>query len=399
MKPTVLHTERHDNLNQNPTETYLKSQKKKPPVWDTWLLMNTFLLIVFGFVVMSSASLYIANNQYHDLHYFMVRQISFIVVGLLVLLMIQAIPMKIWERFTYLLFWLTVIALIVLLLTQKEVNGAIRWFDLRKFGISMQIQVSEFAKIALIFFAARFLANHQAKLRENPLFIWRMLFGLGIVIFLILRQPDYSTSALFCMILISMIFLSGYSIRVLFVVFSVIAILLSYVAIFSAYRSERLDALRDPWRYRTTSGYQIIEARSAIFDGGFWGKGIGEGIQKYGYLPEGHNDFLLAMLAEETGFIGVMGMAILFLLLVWRIFKIAHAADLLRMRFSALTAYGIGIWFSAQTLAHALVNFGVLPTTGLALPFFSYGGSSMLSCLIFIGIVMRISREVNYLQK
>lgn len=274
----------------------------------------------------------------------------------------------------------------------REVNGAMRWIPVA----GVNIQPSEFAKLMAFIYIAGFLQRHNDKIKSEMLYLITPLCVLGILGVLLLLEPDFGSTAVLMGVGLGMIFIAGVS-AWRFSIMIMMTLLMMVILLYSApYRVARLKTFLDPWQYQFGEGFQLINSLMAIGRGELTGMGIGESIQKLGYLPEAHTDFIFAVYAEETGLLGVGFLIFLFLMFITRTFVIGKRAESCGMKFGAYLSYGIGLWVVGQAFINLAVAMGRLPTKGLTLPLLSYGGSSMITILIAIGILFRIDVDSKH---
>ncbi len=366
---------------------------KVPALFDRYLLVALFGIMALGLIMVASASMVIADRQYHEAFYFFYRQIVFLVAGLFMILIIVRVPMQYWQRVGLPLFLLALILLVLVLIPGigREVNGSRRWIGFGPIGL----QVSEFAKLAMILYMADYLVRREKEIREKFSGFIRPMIVLGIVAFLLLLQPDFGATVVIGVTVMTMLFLSGVQAKQFIILFSIVAAAFVILAISAPYRMQRLTTFLDPWANPFGSGYQLTQSLIAFGRGGLSGVGLGESVQKLFYLPEAHTDFLFAVLAEELGLIGVLIVIALFTIVIFRAMLIGRHAQLRGQAFAAYTAYGIAIWLGMQAVVNMGVNAGILPTKGLTLPLMSYGGSSLLIDCIAVGILLRIDHETR----
>ncbi|MCK5725499.1 MAG: putative lipid II flippase FtsW [Thiotrichaceae bacterium] len=351
------------------------------------------LLLGFGLIIMTSASVAKANQMVGDPYYFLARQVAYVAVGLTVAFLIYQVRLNRWAGVGAWLLPVIIVLLLVVLIPSIgiKINGSRRWISL---GIA-NIQVSEFAKIIIFVYFASYMERHGKKLRTlesyRPLFL--PLIVLGIFAGLLLLEPDFGTVVVIVSTGIAMLFLGGVKLIRLGVVFIVAIVAMGLFLTLGSYRVNRVISYLDPWADATGTGYQVTNALMAIGDGGWLGSGLGGSVQKQLYLPEAHNDFIFAILADEFGFIGICITIGLFAWLIYRAFIIGLRADRKRQYFNAYIAYAIGFWLGFQSIFHIGVNLALLPSKGLTLPFMSYGGSSMVATLLAIGLLMRVHYE------
>ena len=303
------------------------------------------------------------------------------------------IPTNVWERLAIPLLVLAFLFLVIVLIpgVGHEVNGSRRWLRL---GL-MNFQASELARVLLLTYLASYIVRRQAELKEN---IKGFLKPLGILIGaggLLLLEPDFGAATVLMATGLGVLFTAGVKLRHFIALVTLAAGGLALIAVTSAYRMKRLTAFLDPWADPFNSGFQLTQSLIAIGRGELFGVGLGSSVQKLFYLPEAHTDFVFAVLAEELGLVGVILTLGLFIALVWRSFHISRLAAEAGLPFQAYCAAAFGIWLGLQTFINIGVNMGILPTKGLTLPLMSYGGSSMLVTLGWLGVLMRIYHEAS----
>lgn len=361
------------------------------------LLLTTMLLLTFGLLMMTSASVEIAASRYGDPLYFLKRQLIFASVGAALMFTLMRVPIEIWNRLSWLLLFGAYAMLILVLLPGigREVNGSTRWIDLGFFAV----QPSEPAKVLLVIYLASYLERHRQRVAATWLGFLVPLLLIGVAVVLLQMEPDHGAMVILALTALCMVFLAGAGIwRVLsLLVLSTGSIaLLAYT---QPYVVRRFSAFLDPWAPENIygAGYQLGQAQIAFGRGGLFGAGVGNSIQKLDFLPEAHNDFVLAVVGEELGLGGVALLVLLFCALVWCCFSIAREAHLRERYFAAYLAWGLGLLLAGQTMVNIGVNLGLLPTKGLTLPFMSYGGASLIVCCGIIGLLLRIQYETECL--
>ncbi|MFN3785581.1 MAG: putative lipid II flippase FtsW [Thiothrix sp.] len=362
---------------------------------DRDLLIALLAIIALGVVMLASASLWVADKQYGQPYFYLNRQLFFLGVGTLAALVMYQIRLDFWEKLGVRLLPF-VLALLVLVLIPgigKEVNGSRRWLD---FGF-MSIQVSEMVKLIMLLYLSGYLIRHGRYLATSPSYqpLLIPLLVLGLTGGLLLLEPDFGSTVVIFVTGIALLFLGGVPLKRLGLLLGG-ALLIMLPVSMMGYRGNRWDALLNPWAYADSSGYQTVNALMAIGDGGWFGRGLGGGVQKLAYLPEAHNDFIFAILAEEFGFIGMLLVLALYGWLVFRAFVIGFHADKVGKHFGAYVAYGVGFWIGFQVILHVGVNLAIFPPKGLTLPLMSYGGSSLLVTLLAIAFLMRVHRETQF---
>lgn len=361
--------------------------------FDLTLLAIVGCILLLGLVMMTSASITIADRQVHEPLYYLERQGAGVALGILAAVIAMMIPSKVWERMAIPLLMLAFLFLVIVLIPGLgyEVNGSRRWL---RVGV-MNFQASELARVLLLTYLASYVVRRQSELKED---IKGFLKPLGILIGaggLLLLEPDFGAATVLMATGLGVLFVAGVKLRHFFALVVLAASGLALIAVTSAYRLKRLTTFLDPWADPFNSGFQLTQSLIAIGRGELFGVGLGSSVQKLFYLPEAHTDFVFAVLAEELGLAGVIITLALFIALVWRAFHISRLAAEAGLAFQAYCAAGFGIWLGLQTFINIGVNMGILPTKGLTLPLMSYGGSSMLVTLGWLGLLMRIYHEAN----
>jgi len=367
------------------------------PEWERYvdraLLINIMLLMAFGTVVMTSASVAISEKNYGTAYFYLNRQVMFLLIGSVVAYVTYRIRMSFWQGMGPLILIPILLMLVAVLVLGREVNGSTRWLGIGP----MSIQVSEMAKVSVILYMAGYLVRHGKALAESaaikPLFL--PLIVIVLVDVLLILQPDFGSLIMITATGLSMLFLGGVKLHRLLLLFVLAVGGMVGIIMMGGYRLARVIAFMNPWEHAQDKGYQTVHSLMGIGDGGWYGVGLGGSVQKLFYLPEAHNDYVFAVLAEEFGFIGIVFILALFGWFVQRAFVIGFNADKAKLHYGAYVAYGIGFWIGFQVLFHIGVNLAVLPPKGLTLPFVSYGGSSLLSTMIAIALLMRVHRDTQ----
>ena len=364
--------------------------------------LNTVLLVAFsllciGLLMMTSASVEIANSSNGDPLYYLKRQSIFAFVGLTASAVTLAIPLSLWRRFSFLLLVISYVLLIAVLIPGigKNVNGSTRWIDLGFFDL----QPSELAKLFLVIFTADYLQKNYQAVREN----WRQfLVPLGASAFaagLLQREPDHGALVILMATTFCLLFLAGAKLWRILLIVLVAGVGFTIIAINKPHVLARFNSFRDPWAIENVygDGYQLAQALIAFGRGEWFGTGLGNSIQKLYFLPEAHTDFVLAIIGEEFGMVGVAVVVSLFCILVYRAFAIGRRAEAQESYFAAFFSYGLGLLFAGQALINVGVNIGLLPTKGLTLPFLSYGGASLIMSCVMAALLIRIEYETDRL--
>ena len=359
------------------------SREKKP---DLILLLVTLLLVTIGTVMIYSSSSILATEKFRDGQFFLKKQIFFLFLGLGVMVLTIRIPYYKLRKLAWPVIAASGILLCALWIPHLGIRagGAVRWLNLGVFSF----QVSEMVKVALILFLAHFLTekvNHVREFRQGMLI---PLGVTGVLVGLILLQPDFGTTVILALLAFLMIYLAGGRIVHLTGLVALFFPVALWLLLHKSYRLARLTVFLDPWKDPRHSGFQIIQSLISFGSGGPFGVGIGDGMQKLFYLPEPHTDFILSVIAEESGFIGVGLILFLYIILIVRGFQISlKAPDL----FGNLMGAGLTMMLALEAFINIAGVMGLIPLKGLALPFLSYGGTSLMMSLVAVGILLNIS--------
>ena len=360
---------------------------------DLILLGAGFILLMIGMVMVSSASIAIADDQHGDPFFFLKKQFLAALIGCCAAFIGMVIPIRTWKNLSLPLLLLGITLLIIVFIPDigRTVNGSTRWISVA--GINFQ--VSEPARLCLLIYVAGYLVRRNRQLRESISGFIPPIIILCITCGLLLFEPDYGASVVLLLSIMPMLFSAGARIRD-FAIFAAISMIgMTVIAFLTPERIERLYTFLEPWEYSQQGGFQLTQSLIAFGRGDWFGVGLGNGVQKLFYLPEVHTDFIFAVLVEELGLFGALVMILLFTILVIRIFQIALKAARLERLFEAYLSIGIGSWLAIQTCINIGVNIGALPTKGLTLPLISYGRSSLIITIIAIGMILRISHEIS----
>lgn len=353
---------------------------------ELWILTITLLLTAGGLVMVYSASSILAQERFNDGFYFLRKQALFAGAGFLAMIVLAKIPYAAWRHLAYPSLVVSFFLLLLLCVPGfgMTAGGATRWLRLGGFGF----QVTEVAKLSMVLFLAAFLTRKEDRMEDfRRIFTVPLLF-LGAMVLLILHQPDFGTSALLCAVFLLLYFLAGCRKLHLAALMSLAVPAGLYVCIFEPYRFKRILAFLKPWEHAQDLGFNIIQSFIAFGSGGLFGVGLGNGTQKLFYLPEPHTDFILAVVAEELGLLGVSVLLVLFAVLVVRGFVIASRTG---DRFGSVLASGLTVLIALEVVINMGCAMGLLPTKGLPMPFVSYGGTSLVASLAAMGILMNIS--------
>jgi cell division protein FtsW len=362
---------------------------------DLSLFWSVVLLLSIGLVMVYSSSIATASEAEKLTgfrgHYFLVRHAIFISISVFAAFVAFQIPIATWQRIAPWLFIGCAVLMVLVLIPGigRNVNGSRRWLPL---GF-MTMQPSEFMKLIVVLYAADYTVRKAAFMHDFRRGFLPMLGVMAFVGALLLLQPDFGALVVITSIAMAILFLGGLNWRVFAGLIIALACAFVVMVIVSPYRLQRLKSYMDPWADAYGKGYQLSHSLIAFGRGEWTGVGLGGSVEKLFYLPEAHTDFLLAVIAEELGFVGVAVIIGLFALLIYRAFAAGREAMMREKYFSALVAQGIGVWIAVQAFINMGVNTGLLPTKGLTLPFLSWGGTGILVNCVAVAILLRVDYE------
>ncbi len=368
--------------------------------FDQALVWVVGALLALGLVMVYSASVALPDNPKfarYTATYFMWRHLMFIGVAVIAALLAVQVPMRVWEQYAPAVFVLALALLIVVLIVGKDVNGARRWLPLGP----VSFQPSELAKLGIAMYAAGYMVRKMDAREKFFRAVAPMAVAIAGVGLLLLAEPDMGAFLVIATIAMGILFLCGVNGRMFLLISAVLLAAFVLMITFSEWRRERIFAYLNPWDEKYTLGkaYQLSHSLIAFGRGELFGQGLGSSVEKLHYLPEAHTDFLLAVIGEELGLVGVACVIAAFFWLSRRLFAIGRQAIAMDRLFAGLFAQGIAIWFAGQSFINMGVNLGVLPTKGLTLPLMSYGGSAILMNLIALAIVLRVDVENRQLMR
>jgi cell division protein FtsW len=371
----------------------MRARERMPFVWDHVTLGLTAALLLVGLIMVTSASMSIAAKNIGDPFYFLERQLIFGFVGVLVAWALTRVPAELWDKYSLPLMLLGLLLLLLVLIPGlgASVNGARRWMRIGP----INFQVSELAKVLVLTWVCSYCVRKRAELLDTFPGLLKPVALLAAAAFLLLMEPDFGAATVLFATGFAVLFVAGARLRYVLVLVSAASLVFAVLALASPYRLRRLTEFLHPWDDPFNGGFQLTQSLIAIGRGSWFGVGLGSSVQKLFYLPEAHTDFVFAVLAEELGLAGVIGVLALFVALVWRAFRISRMAAQAGMQFQAYLALAFGVWLGLQALVNIGVNMGVLPTKGLTLPLLSYGRSSLLVSLGWLGVLLRIHHEVK----
>ena len=354
---------------------------------DIPLIITVFLICIYGIVMIYSASSVWAEYKFNDKFHYVLMQSIFFIIGIILMIIVSKVPYKYYLKKSNLILFICFILLILVLVPGigSVRNGSRSWFGVAGLGI----QPSEFMKLALIIFTSKYIYNNPKDMRNVKKGAFPILIVTMLSFFLIMLQPDFGTGTILVMTIVAMLFISGVDFSFFIKIGMLGMVGVCVLIVIAPYRMERIVSFLNPWSDPLGTGFQAIQSLYAIGPGGLFGMGFGNSIQKHFYLPEPQTDFIFSVISEELGIIGIISVSFLFLVIILRSIKISIKAQ---DNFSKFLTFGIIFQLSFQTLLNLAVVVGLVPVTGVTLPFFSYGGSSLIITLISIGIILNISR-------
>lgn len=355
------------------------------------LFLVTYLLVGIGIVMIYSSSAVLASDRFGNAQHFLFRQFFYVLLGTAGFFVAATLPVKFYKANARALMLLAVFLLLTVYLPVigHSAGGARRWIHLGGF----QFQPVEFAKLACCIYLADYLSRKIAVVQKGDILIFLPPLALvGILCGLTILEPDLGSTALMALLAAIIFFVAGIRLRYILGVVLVFVPVFYALVVMKPYRLSRLQAYLNPWQDPQGSGFQIIQSLLAFASGGLKGVGLGQSTQKLFYLPSSHNDFILAVIAEELGLIGLFGIVALYLVFFFCCIQIAKRAD---QPFEKLLATGLMLLIILQTAIHMMVATGLVPTKGLPLPFVSYGGSSVVINLVTVGILLAVDRRLG----
>lgn len=365
-------------------------KEKKP--FDFWLFMTVLIMLSLGLIMVFSASAPTAEKEYHDTYYIIKGQLLYAVVGIFAMLLAANVDYRKYGRLFVLMLMGGSIMLLVLVLVPgigKEINGSWRWIYLGPF----HFQPSEIAKLAIILFFSFSLSKRKKNLDSFFSGLVPYLLLIGIVALLLMMESHLSATIIIVSLSFIILFVAGARLKHFMIMAVPVISVLGVVVFFTDYMTDRIRSFINPWSDLQGNGWQPVQSLYAIGSGGIFGRGLGQSMEKFLYIPEPQNDYIFSILAEELGFLGVVAVMILFLIFIWRGIKIAmNAPDM----YGSLIAVGITALIGVQSLFNVAVVTNSVPPTGVSLPFFSAGGTSLLLFLVEVGILLNISRYASY---
>ena len=361
---------------------------------DLALFWSVTLLLAIGLVMVYSASIAMSEAERmtgYRMYYFLQRHAIYLLLGVVAAFVTFQVPIAIWQKFAPALFILGGFLLVIVLIPGigKEVNGSRRWISL----VFMTMQPSELMKFFAVLYAADYTVRKAAFMQDFRKGFLPMLSVMVFMAALLLREPDFGALVVITSIAMAILFLGGLNWRIFASLIVLLAVAFAVLIVASPYRLQRIVGFMDPWADAYGKGYQLSHSLIAFGRGEWFGVGLGGSVEKLFYLPEAHTDFLLAVIGEELGFIGVFVVIALFAFLIYRAFMAGREAMMREKYYAALLAQGIGVWLAVQAFINMGVNVGLLPTKGLTLPFLSYGGTGLIVNCVAVAVLLRIDAE------
>lgn len=365
--------------------------------YDWPLFMVILALLALGVTMVASSSVAMPTARANmGQFYYLERHLAYLLLGLAFAFIALRLELRWFQKHPLLLmvFGLLLLTAVFMPLIGTRVNGAYRWLKLGP----LSFQPVEAVKLIVIFYIASYLVRHKRRVESD---FWGTFNPLAVALLvgvILLRQPDFGSASLIIAVTLGMIWLGGARTRNLLILASLLAPIAAWLSVSQNYRLRRLTSFLNPWDDPFNSGFQLVQALIAIGRGEWFGVGLGASVQKLFYLPEAHTDFILAVIGEELGFVGIMTVLGLFAMLVWRGFRIGIQGVRCNQHFIGYVAMGISLMLGVQAMVSVGVNLGVLPTKGITLPFISFGGSSLLMSCIMSGVLLRCGYEVTRAQ-
>jgi cell division protein FtsW len=348
-------------------------------------------IVLLGLIMVTSASISIASKESGNAFAYLERQLVLCLVGFVLAAVVFCVRTEMIEKMAWPLLIVAVALLFFVLIPGlgHVVNGSRRWIRLLGFNF----QVSELARVLILIFIASYAVRREDELRSTAMGLIKPMGLLAFIALLLLAEPDFGAASVLFLTGFGILFIAGARLRYVIIGAAAVIGVGVLLVVMAPYRMARVTSFLNPWADPFNSGFQLTQSLIAIGRGEWFGVGLGESVQKLFYLPEAHTDFLFAVLAEELGLVGVAVTLALFIALVWRSFWIAQLASRAGLKFQSYLALGFGLWLGAQALINIGVNMGVLPTKGLTLPLMSYGRSSMIVTLAWVGLLLRVYHE------
>ncbi|MEL0258596.1 MAG: putative lipid II flippase FtsW [Halieaceae bacterium] len=360
---------------------------------DTVLLSLGATLISIGVIAIASASIEYGDFHFGNPWHHTQRHAAYLMLAITLGALAYMAPAASVQRLSPWLLFLAVALLILVMIPGigREVNGAQRWLPL---GV-ITLQPSEFAKLAVLLYAAGYLVRQEEAVRHHWSGLAKLIAILSVVAALLLLEPDFGATVIIVGVVVGMTFLAGAKLVYVLAMLAAAAMALAFLVLSAPYRMKRLTAYQDPWADPFGSGFQLVQSLIAFGQGEWWGVGLGNSVQKLFYLPEAHTDFVFSIWSEETGLIGATAMIALFVMLIARVLNIGWRAAAQHRLFEAYVCFGAALMFAGQAFVNMGASSGLLPTKGLTLPFVSYGGNSLIVNCMLLGMVLRTAGSLE----
>ncbi len=355
------------------------------------LIFCVLALLCLGSIMVASASMPYAERMHENPFHYVVRHGISIAVAAVAAFLTYKISLNQWFKNAFPLWLITILLLFLVLIAGSEVNGSTRWIRIAGFTL----QPTEVAKVAMAIFTADYVVRRAEEVRNNIKGLARLAAVMILTVGLIIAEPDLGATVVIALMMLGIFFLAGAPIIQFGIAFGAIVMAFVFLIIFEPYRFERLMSFSNPWADPLGTGYQLSNALMAFGRGEWYGVGLGHSIQKMSYLPEAHTDFMLAVLGEEFGFLGITTVLILSFGMLLSCIKIGHRALQNQYLRAGYLAYGIAIIFLLQIMVNAGMNMGLMPTKGLTLPFISYGGTSLMMCAVMVSLILKIDASTQ----
>ncbi|TWX66210.1 cell division protein FtsW [Colwellia sp. C1TZA3] len=379
------------NLSEWALPTWLQAETRPVATFDRSYIMLAFSMYIIGLIMVASSSMPIAERLFADPFHFIIRHMIYIILSLVIAAFTLQIPMHRWHQYSSNLLLVAITLLVTVLIVGRNVNGATRWLSLGP----ITIQAAEPAKLFFFCYLSAYLVRRHNEVMASIKGFAKPLMVFSLLSALLLMQPDLGTIIVMFVTTFGLLFLAGAKLWQFIAISAAGITLLTMLAYFSPYRWARVTGFLDPWKNPFGSGYQLTQSLMAYGRGETFGQGLGNSVQKLEYLPEAHTDFVMAVLAEEFGFIGISVILLLSMTLVFKALLLGRKAVNQEKYFEGFFAYAIGIWFCFQAAVNIGASAGVVPTKGLTMPLISYGGSSMVIMTLAVVILIRIDHEIR----
>jgi cell division protein FtsW len=370
-----------------------RARERLPFEWDLVTIGLVAALLLIGLIMVTSASMSIAARDLDNPFFYLERQLTYGLVGICLAWLLTRVPTELWDKYglPLLLLGLSLLLLVKIPGIGARVNGAQRWLRIGP----ANFQVSELARVLVLNWVCSYCVRKRGELEQTFPGLLKPVGLLAVAAVLLLVEPDFGAATVLFATGLAVLFVAGARLRYVLLLLAAAIAVFGLLALATPYRLKRLTGFLHPWDDPFNSGFQLTQSLIAIGRGEWFGVGLGSSVQKLFYLPEAHTDFVFAVLAEELGLVGVIGVIALFLALVGRAFHISRTAARAGLRFQSYLALAFGVWIGVQATVNIGVNMGVLPTKGLTLPLLSYGRSSLLVTLAWIGVLLRIHHEAT----